>query len=581
MTPQRWHAKLARGTPATKCLVSNRSWRVLGPCVCALLYAAMNMVFAANRISELDRDGSHGFEMEPCLVGIDKLIHNDWQRMSAREICCVLGFYARYNRRPRNLVLYKVQKHAEAAIRRELAQGQVRLFQPPLDDDRLRRSCFTSLGLPRDRQTWPQTMPGSQLDSLPHATATCNELVNAACALGMFGVSCPETTAQIAKEALGPLSPMEEVAGGPGSGPRCLDLMEPHDAVTLLWGLAASFQRHGRLAEAVLERVNPELAALSYPTAVLLLWAAAYHEADCDRLAALVFSSPLVQGGHGDRAVLRRLPRATRQQLADAHRMLRRRQAREGAASTTLPALPAELGAGETAGEVVARRRGDDPVTRAYNVLADSLLQKGVPLRRMVPWEALLHGSPATATSKAGPASPAAVAAAESAVSGDDAGFFVPLAIPELRMLIHVCETPIHRVRAPNTTLLRSEQRARRAKPILLDDEATATETLQELRRRASLAAGESGTQGKPPSGSGDGAAAVAGGDWLHQGTIRAAEAAGWTVERVSFREFRLALPTERVARVKAFASRLRGELDRSRTVHGKVPETRALPSIL
>jgi hypothetical protein len=354
--------------------------------------------------------------------------------------------------------------------------------------------------------------------------------------------------------------------------------MEPQDAVTLLWGLAASFQRNGRVANAVLERVMPDLAEVSFPTAVLLLWSAVYHDVECYELARLVLASPLVQDGHKKESVLERLPRATRQQLVDAHRMLKRKQASDtsaaaAASSASLPELPAVLLDGETAGAVVEMRRGRDPVTKAYNVLADALVQKGVPLRRGVPWEALLHEKPAPPDSSSG-------------------GPVVPLAIPELKVLISVCDTPVHRARAPNTGLLRSEQRARKSKPIAFDNTTTSAEALQELRRRASIAAGEpvpgkgrgravGSGRGRAEAPGTDGAARLAAGDWLHHGTLREAQAAGWSVEQVSFKEYRMALPVERSAKVNALAWRMRGELDRRRKVTDGAGESAGLPLIL
>ncbi|KAA0170158.1 hypothetical protein FNF28_01579 [Cafeteria roenbergensis] len=150
---------------------------------CASLHP-INLVFAANRICVLDTDGACGPDMEPIFAGIDKWIHNYWQRLSPREMACILFIYARYRRKPRQFLLRKAIAHIEAAtLRLTRADPRTPLFRPPPDDDRLRRTAFSAIS----------GASGADVGA---------ELANAAWAMGTWRLSCPVTTARIALEAM-------------------------------------------------------------------------------------------------------------------------------------------------------------------------------------------------------------------------------------------------------------------------------------------------------------------------------------------------------------------------------------------
>jgi hypothetical protein len=268
-------------------------------------------------------------------------IHNDWQRMSPREIACVMYLYARYRRQPRRMVLMKSQFHLEKATARWMASHPDEpMFRPPPDDDRLRRTAFSAL-----------SGSGAPLD-----------IPNASWALGVWRMACPHTTSRLAAE-----------------GMAVMDELPPEAIVRLVWGLAACKQRHGGIAAKAKQLLERRLAALSFPMASLLLWATAYHQVGWETLASLALGSPLVQEGHDRPAVLHRLPAGTLQQLVEARAML---VTLDPSANQSLPALPVEALAMTSPSTLAEQRRRSDPITRVYNSLANALAQHRVAFVR-------------------------------------------------------------------------------------------------------------------------------------------------------------------------------------------------------
>ncbi|KAA0175542.1 hypothetical protein FNF27_02952 [Cafeteria roenbergensis] len=564
---------------------------------CASLHP-INLVFAANRICVLDTDGACGPDMEPIFAGIDKWIHNYWQRLSPREMACILFIYARYRRKPRQFLLRKAIAHIEAAtLRLTRADPRTPLFRPPPDDDRLRRTAFSAI-------------------SGPSGADVGAELANAAWAMGTWRLSCPVTTARIALEAMQAsgadvlsLDPSRKAGVAQGKKPTVLASLPPEAVVRLVWGLAACKQRHGGLGGEALAVLAPSMQALSFTQASLLLWAATYHHADgAEDLAALVMGSPLVQAGHDDPSALGDLPRGVRQQLVEARRLLVARLGPDSDEAAAVPALPDGMEA-DTVERVKEQRRAADPISRAYNAVGAALVAARVPARRGLTLGRLLgreareaeqadalsrkatrlaDGRPPKRAHRASPGSagsvepaapvagwgvrdardsagsadilegrarPAAPAGGPASAAGVDA-VDLPLAESGAQAAAAAAPAEPDEVEASEAALSVRVPLAVHDLKLLfhfvdtpLHGAAVPSVPETPRRRRNRIA--------EPLEAPRRGEAALAVGDWLSADAIRIARAAGWRIEELSYADYAMAEPEERGARLVELANRV------------------------